>query len=99
MDLAAAPRSSAAEAILPARILGSDRAVDAVDTEGLGVGARTVLAAAKAGGTAAVRLVLGYAVGPSPAAADPGRLDSHALYHTSGGYLSLNLILSLMHQQ
>ena len=41
--------------------------------------ARALLAAAKAGDTAAARLVLSYAVGPPLTAADPDRLDANAL--------------------
>ena len=38
-----------------------------------------MLAAAKAGDTAAARLVLSYAVGPPLPAADPDRLDANEL--------------------
>ena len=51
----------------------------AVDSEGIAEVARAMLAAAKAGDTAAARLVLSYAVGPPLPAADPDRLDANEL--------------------
>ena len=53
--------------------------LDAVDSDGIAEVARALLAAAKAGDTAAARLVLSYAVGPPLPAADPDRLDSNEL--------------------
>jgi len=53
--------------------------LDAVDSDGIAEVARAMLAAAKAGDTAAARLVLSYAVGPPLPAADPDRLDASEL--------------------
>ena len=53
--------------------------LDAVDSDGIAEVARAMLAAAKAGDTAAARLVLSYAVGPPLPAADPDRLDANEL--------------------
>ncbi|MDA0799906.1 MAG: hypothetical protein O2884_14740 [Chloroflexi bacterium] len=53
--------------------------LDAVDSDGIAEVARALLAAAKAGDTAAARLVLSYAVGPPLTAADPDRLDANEL--------------------
>jgi hypothetical protein len=53
--------------------------LDAVDSDGIAEVARAMLAAAKAGDTAAARLVLSYAVGPPLPAADPDRLASNEL--------------------
>ncbi|MEI6665653.1 MAG: AAA domain-containing protein, partial [Chloroflexota bacterium] len=53
--------------------------LDEVDSDGIAEVARALLAAAKAGDTAAARLVLSYALGPPLAAADPDRLDSNEL--------------------
>jgi hypothetical protein len=53
--------------------------LDAVDADGIAEVARAMLVAAKAGDTAAARLVLSYAVGPPLPAADPDRLDANEL--------------------
>ncbi len=53
--------------------------LDAVGADGIAEVTRAILAAAKAGDTAAARLVLSYAVGLPLPAADSDRLDANEL--------------------